>query len=549
MAEAPPPPPPPNLDYNSFRTWRKNNGIRGTQQELKIAWNKYKSSNTLLPGKKSPVRSPSKKTSPKKSPIKTPSYANVVAKTHTQQLLGAPTLANVPKDVGEYISSFLPSRSLALLQSTSKATRIHSRQQLALLCSELPSKGEILSYLKDQLTFPSTVFFIPPTEDTENNAFTDVMKVVSSNGTLRITHERLNRTHLTTHENTRIHQYQNIEANITGLIDPMSLLDILKRRKSCINNPNYGVELAQAYLRVNAIPVLRLLMDESEIDTVFSEDKPMDSVVLKPVPARANRMERNVYITSLIRLEILIKWVMSSPHELSGSLDSLLALVRPKLGMFRKAYHDLETYQSVRIPYDTSGVLEYIQKRLKSGQPTKVTFLGAVDSSIVGAYAPAVHELNMKTMNSGVYTITTIGENHEVAADKHPTAGPLALQEMLRTKMPLGTVDLQTMRAILDEQGLYSAWKDTLLAIRERVANALYIRPLPGNYEDYQRDREALESALMRETEDAQILLLSRTLLFLRWLGVTNPNIAGLHTPLTKILKTYEIISKLYSLF
>ena len=36
MVEAPPPP--PGLDYNTFRTWRKNNNIRSTKEELSITW-------------------------------------------------------------------------------------------------------------------------------------------------------------------------------------------------------------------------------------------------------------------------------------------------------------------------------------------------------------------------------------------------------------------------------------------------------------------------------------------------------------------------------
>src|SRR3990170_3899307 len=84
MAEAPPPP--PNLDYNSFRTWRKNNGIRGTQQELKTAWNEYKSSNTLIAGKKSPIKTQSKQSPSKKS--KSPTRYGGLS---TAALTGLPT--------------------------------------------------------------------------------------------------------------------------------------------------------------------------------------------------------------------------------------------------------------------------------------------------------------------------------------------------------------------------------------------------------------------------------------------------------------------------
>ena len=66
MAERPPPIPPPGLTWNTFRTWRKNNNIKGTTQEIKRAWDEYSSARI------SPKRSPSKK-SPAKSPKKSPS--------------------------------------------------------------------------------------------------------------------------------------------------------------------------------------------------------------------------------------------------------------------------------------------------------------------------------------------------------------------------------------------------------------------------------------------------------------------------------------------
>jgi hypothetical protein len=39
--EAPPPKPPSGMDYNAFRRWRTDSGIKGTRQELKDAWDAY----------------------------------------------------------------------------------------------------------------------------------------------------------------------------------------------------------------------------------------------------------------------------------------------------------------------------------------------------------------------------------------------------------------------------------------------------------------------------------------------------------------------------
>jgi len=145
MAEAPPPP--PNLDYNSFRSWRKNNGIRGTQQELKTAWNEYKSNTTLLPGKKSPVRSPSKKTSPKQSPSKKSKSPTRYGGLSTAALTGLPT------ELDPLLTYGIDTKAIhGMLVASKKTGKMVAGHQMR-MCSEPLTQLEMLSGL-ETLPFP-----------------------------------------------------------------------------------------------------------------------------------------------------------------------------------------------------------------------------------------------------------------------------------------------------------------------------------------------------------------------------------------------------------
>ena len=62
--------PPAGLDYNTFRTWRKNNNIKGTPKQISAAWQVYSASGVSKTKKSTPRKSvspPKKITPPKKT--------------------------------------------------------------------------------------------------------------------------------------------------------------------------------------------------------------------------------------------------------------------------------------------------------------------------------------------------------------------------------------------------------------------------------------------------------------------------------------------------
>jgi len=133
MAEAPPPP--SGLDYNSFRTWRKNNGLTNTQPALSDAWKEYKDSSV---GKKSPVRSP------KKSPGGR--YGG----------LSRATLTGLPQEVTAMITSGVGRKGIHALTVASKQTGRIVANRRAELCDEPLTQLEILNGL-DRIPLPASI--------------------------------------------------------------------------------------------------------------------------------------------------------------------------------------------------------------------------------------------------------------------------------------------------------------------------------------------------------------------------------------------------------
>ena len=160
MAEAPPPP--PNLDYNSFKTWRKNNGIRGTVQELSAAWREYSASRKTSIKKRSTKKSPSKKSPSKKSPNKpqtSPKRSPTKAKSKKSPIRFT---GEIPGDVLRLIGGRIhEGREVGRMTAAGKKPGQTVEQELIRMCHEEPTELEILSALETiplPITFRMTVF-------------------------------------------------------------------------------------------------------------------------------------------------------------------------------------------------------------------------------------------------------------------------------------------------------------------------------------------------------------------------------------------------------
>jgi len=137
MAEAPLPP--SNLDYNSFRSWRKNNGLTNTQPTLSNSWKEYKNASVVSVSKKSPSRSPVR------DPRKYGGWSSA-------------SLIGLPQDVTNIITRNMPISSVYGMTVASKQTGRMVASRRAELCDEPLTQEEILSGL-ESLILPIGVGF------------------------------------------------------------------------------------------------------------------------------------------------------------------------------------------------------------------------------------------------------------------------------------------------------------------------------------------------------------------------------------------------------
>ena len=256
MAERPQPIPPAGLDYNKFRTWRKDKNIKGTAKELSEAWKEYSQ-----PKNTSPVRSP--KRSPKKSP--------------TIRFRGT-----IPRDVLHIIlSNIEDTQTIGRLTTASKITANLVSNKLKKICEEEPTQLEILSGL-DSLPLPVCV--IITTAIKNRNSSMHGRKFVFETSSMRVLPER-NDT-LVAYELSGIQNHEHklqqpkplrdfIERQLNRIenekliikLSPLSLLKLYRRRGSCQRIDNSYLEKMRVRVRKYFIRHIRdIWIDHLNID-------------------------------------------------------------------------------------------------------------------------------------------------------------------------------------------------------------------------------------------------------------------------------------------
>lgn len=442
------------------------------------AWEEYKQRHGVVT--KSSTKK-TKKTSPKKTPVKSPvktpvklppkqspSKKSPSKKTHTQQLLGVPTLANVPREVGEHISSFLPSKSVVTMQRTTKRTKEFTQKQLEEICKEFPTQQEVVNYVKDILLGSFGIHFLvlPGSLPIGTIEFT----LLSEGGEIKRYSNAIDENADDPPRPTETVNYANVAAYCTKFVDPPTMNVIMRRRKGCNKMPmyagDYDVYMVRVYIDTILRPIMRYLLEEKEIDTIFFSPKEVDIDILplKPVPIVIE--ELRIYRLAIMHLHFASNWCIARGY-LSPDRDELENnphdIVRSRLKVVYRAYVEAATPGADEV-LTTSNLLEYIQLQLNTNKPVRVAFLSIeeVEEHTNLLKIRSVYELVLKDANSGTYTRRGyyIVSNETVYES---SSGPEAYQRILSTKLVPGIVDLFTAKAIVQEKGSYERqWYDEI---------------------------------------------------------------------------------------
>jgi hypothetical protein len=218
------PTPPPGLTYNEFRTWRKEQGIRSTREDLAIAWAEYNTSTARKSSNTSPkARSPRR--SPRKSPKSPVRYAG----------LSSASIVGLPGDVGRILGSQLGKTAIIAMRKASKGTSKITDEHMLELCSIPVTISEVLKII-DTLPLPIGIATIDNEGETTDRYLVDNVKPS-------------NKLHVTIpkHAVIRLTAAQKHDEEIE--LSPPTLKLVLEHRLSCSKPlPNLPTRLARLEL-------------------------------------------------------------------------------------------------------------------------------------------------------------------------------------------------------------------------------------------------------------------------------------------------------------
>lgn len=281
------PSPPIGLNYNEFRTWRKEQGIKGTKQDLANAWAEYTTAKSL---KRSPTRA-SPRRSPRRSPKSPARYAG----------LASSSLLGLPKDIGRMVGSKLDIEAVSTMRKTSKATSKLTDVQLEKLCAAPITAKELLNVI-DEIPLPFTFEIREPIHNLDRFMVVKDKIITTSSDLIHL-------------DDAKDRLEYAIDHDLAILVAPGAMETVLEHRLSCVKlDPTLSRSIALSALRrytrkvlqrVVPVKILRgkavtkLLQGTDTVEAYYSpEDRPL---VLR-------RMLR----TNMTRLHFTVDWITAS---------------------------------------------------------------------------------------------------------------------------------------------------------------------------------------------------------------------------------------------
>jgi len=217
------------------------------------------------------------------------------------------TLTGLPRELGSMIAGYLPPKAVGIMQRTSKRTQQISRVTLMQLCETLPDEDELREYIAymDEIHSTRIICKYAP----------DVARIARARAGY----------HATSYSLVDVDGWKRIrtleEGEFTGIPDPRTVFDILRRRVGCRKDylnkysmDGYGLNIVRTYLRGVLRPFLLPIIGQKE-DMLFDptavvdEDDDMEEFML-PIPTGKDDAEtlilRKKYQNNMQQLRFLV---------------------------------------------------------------------------------------------------------------------------------------------------------------------------------------------------------------------------------------------------
>jgi hypothetical protein len=371
------------------------------------------------------------------------------------------TLAGLPLDVGTYLSHFLDDRSVAVMHRVCKATYRSTLPRLVALSNRIPSTGEVLAYLRDQVTvnMPTQVTLLTPRDQPSAPHSTLELRA----GQYYLARVRDPEIVLAGAHAETLPVREGALRDILGplLVDPSTLLLVMGRRVGPTRlHPRgraYGSDVVRAYTSDVLRPLLEPLVG-SELATTLLTGRTASLSV--PVP----QLPRVEFDRKVERLrDTLHGWIYQrgyervTPTRTDGEVAATYRLCLQSVlrGDILPADHIRKRLSEVEPT--TSQVLDYVLCELRAGRPVRATFYAEVGSTPMRGWVPVaeaagsvqtggigveedpfdaevtsrVYVLDMEDLGCGTYTEYTVGFS---STRTRVLSGPETLTKLLKER-------------------------------------------------------------------------------------------------------------------
>jgi len=470
----------PITKWQAFQSYYARENPGSSKQQASVAWSKYKEIHGIVlktspkrEVKKSPAKNSPAKNSPAKKSLSNPRSP---PKTEMHKLVRA-TLTGLPPDISRIIAGQLPGKSIAGLQATSKRTKAITQQELERICKEMPTKGEIAAYVKDRLAMPtgSMEFLTLPDmgeevqESVILNAFSmkeDIIEHLLSSK---------DGSELNIIGGYAVISKPDVLTRVNTLADPTTMFNVLKRRTSCHKTDGHNVWLVLEYVKNILRPLLAPILSVDQIEEVLSGKVPEITAPLPPFDNVVVDNPRYSYVSALYLLNIVVKWMTK---DLDMTLGRIINPQRDiEVVTHRNSYIEriaaffrddgflrIATTQPIPIYPTTTEILEYMQKKLKSGENARVAFYSHKPMHSFEPRLISIHIVREFIISEGNITLETrdftpLSRHSPPEAPYIREIGEPALEtfnDMVKRKNLPGLVDIKTMHAIIKEKGIFT---------------------------------------------------------------------------------------------
>lgn len=451
----------PITKWPAFLSYYSKQNPGSSKQQASEAWSKYKETHGIVTGttKKSSIR----RESPKKSPNKGKQHAtspprsgsktarNSPEKSPPKTVMHAlvqPNLTGIPRDIGTILATKLPNQAIASLQATTKVTKRFTQDELAKICQEQPTIGEMRAYFKELLVQPTwSVAFFDADSLRTNRLKLDIYW--GKNGSyyhrpIEIYRHNV-RYQFNTNRQTR--SYAAIEKDlerIKTIIDPTSFKRILARRTNC-DQSNYPNFLRQYMLNILG-PFLLPFLDNVQIEDMFLRSISQTGNINVPQIPEVDPVPEELYLQGL-KLEMVYLWIKAVEIDTNISIIPMTTIVDnigDNISEIEVFIHTIGNQETTS--YTTGDFVRYVKRVIAKKETIRFAFLSTKSRENVIKIAVEEYQIKNGVVTGTIYALKSNKSHKPSIAGAKPTVKGVDrtvedLNRILRRKVVPGILD------------------------------------------------------------------------------------------------------------